>query len=130
MEKPKSFLAPADDQSLAPGQRQRLTDFEATHCVDIHCHCLPCLDDGPDSLVESLSLCRALVADGITTVVATPHQLGRYDLRTSGTEIARAVAALRRSLMVEGIPLRVLPGADVRLDERILRLVADGHVLR
>src|SRR3954466_2539362 len=132
MESSRSSKAPADQRrrDLAPAQLNRLAAFAATECVDIHCHCLPCLDDGPDSLVESLALCRALVADGITTVVATPHQLGRYDLRNGGPDIAQAAAALQRSLMVENIPLRVLPGADVRIDERIVRLMTEGHVLR
>ena len=46
--------------------------------VDIHCHCLPGIDDGPATMLESLSLCRMLCADGIAIVVATPHQLGYF----------------------------------------------------
>lgn len=41
--------------------------------VDIHCHILPGLDDGPDSLEMSLQMAEAAIADGITHVVATPH---------------------------------------------------------
>lgn len=115
--------------TLAPPQRERLARFGAGQCVDIHCHCLPCLDDGPATLVESLELCRALVADGITTAVATPHQLGRYHGRNSAAEVREAVEALNRSLMSEGVPLTVLPGGDVRVDEQIPRLLAGGRVL-
>ena len=46
--------------------------------TDIHCHCLCDIDDGPETLSDSLDLCKALVDDGITSVIATPHQLGRY----------------------------------------------------
>jgi protein-tyrosine phosphatase len=76
-----------------------------------------------------VSLCRALVADGITTAVATPHQLGRYDLRNGGPDVLRAVAALRDVLAREGVPLVVLGGADVRVDERLPQLLEAGHVL-
>ncbi len=40
--------------------------------TDIHCHCLPGLDDGPKDLARALRLCQALVEDGITEVVASP----------------------------------------------------------
>jgi protein-tyrosine phosphatase len=121
--------ARARNRELSSQQVRRLEAFDATECVDIHCHCLPCVDDGPDSQIQALALCRALVADGITTVVATPHQLGRYHGRNEGPEIRQAVSALQRSLMVEDIPLEILTGGDVRIDERIGRLLASGHVL-
>lgn len=41
--------------------------------VDIHCHILPGLDDGPETLETSLQMAEAAIADGITHVVATPH---------------------------------------------------------
>jgi len=46
--------------------------------VDIHCHVLPGLDDGPDSLEESLQMAEMAVADGITHLVATPHADGEF----------------------------------------------------
>lgn len=114
---------------LAPSQRHRLSRYCVTESVDIHCHCLPCLDDGPGTLAEALGLCRTLVADGITTVIATPHQLGRYDGSVAADDIRRAVAELNAALEAEGIPLSVLPGADVRLDERIPQLLDDDRIL-
>ena len=41
--------------------------------VDLHCHILPGLDDGPDIMEESLAMAESAIADGITHVVATPH---------------------------------------------------------
>ena len=46
--------------------------------VDIHCHLLPGLDDGPDTLEESLEMAEMALADGITHVVATPHSNDRF----------------------------------------------------
>ena len=46
--------------------------------VDIHCHILPGLDDGPDSLEEALQMAEMAIADGITHVVATPHANDEY----------------------------------------------------
>ena len=46
--------------------------------VDLHCHILPGLDDGPDGMEESLEMAETAIADGITHVVATPHSSDRY----------------------------------------------------
>ncbi|MGH9365907.1 MAG: tyrosine-protein phosphatase, partial [Thermoanaerobaculia bacterium] len=43
--------------------------------IDVHCHCLPGIDDGPEDWEDAVALCRAVLADGATTVVATPHVL-------------------------------------------------------
>jgi protein-tyrosine phosphatase len=41
--------------------------------VDIHCHILPGLDDGADTLETSIQMAESAIADGITHVVGTPH---------------------------------------------------------
>jgi len=41
--------------------------------VDLHCHILFGLDDGPKLLADSLAMAEDAIADGITHVVATPH---------------------------------------------------------
>src|SRR5260370_12255735 len=41
--------------------------------VDLHCHILPGLDDGPVSMDESMAMAESAIADGITHVLATPH---------------------------------------------------------
>ncbi len=97
--------------------------------VDIHCHCLPGLDDGPPNLEQALALCRALVADGVSVVVATPHQLGPFESCYSAEEIRQGVLLLNAELSRRKILLQVLPGADVRVDERIPALLRTGQIL-
>jgi protein-tyrosine phosphatase len=41
--------------------------------VDLHTHVLPGVDDGARDLEESIAAISALMADSVTTVVATPH---------------------------------------------------------
>lgn len=97
--------------------------------IDIHCHCLPGLDDGPATMADTIALCQALVKDGIGTVVATPHQLGRFDGCNEAKQVRYITAKLNEQLQKEGIKLTVLPGADVRVDERILPLLKAGRIL-
>ena len=88
--------------------------------VDIHCHCLPCIDDGPKTMSEAIELCRALAGDGIGTVIATPHQLGRFDNTNDAEQIREAVGIMNTKLNEKEIDITILPGADVRVDERRL----------
>ena len=46
--------------------------------IDIHCHLLPEVDDGPKSWDVAVEMCRMAAADGITHTVATPHANDRY----------------------------------------------------
>lgn len=41
--------------------------------VDIHCHILPGLDDGADTLETACAMAEMAIADGITHVIGTPH---------------------------------------------------------
>jgi protein-tyrosine phosphatase len=62
-------------------------------------------------------------------VVATPHQLVRCEARTGAQVIRAAVGDLNRTLAEEGIDVVVLPGGEVRLDERIGTLLANDEIL-
>jgi protein-tyrosine phosphatase len=46
--------------------------------IDIHCHILPEVDDGPKSWETAETMCRMAVQDGIEHIVATPHANDRY----------------------------------------------------
>jgi protein-tyrosine phosphatase len=46
--------------------------------VDIHCHILPNLDDGAESMDMSVAMAEMAIEDGITHVVCTPHADGKY----------------------------------------------------
>jgi protein-tyrosine phosphatase len=83
--------------------------------LDIHCHILPAVDDGPASLEESLDLARFAVQDGITHIVATPH-CHRF-LRLLRADILPHVARLNEALQREGLALTVLPGSEIQLTD-------------
>lgn len=97
--------------------------------VDMHCHCLPGLDDGPATTAQAVQLCAESRKDGVETVMATVHQLGRYDLSVTAAMIRRAVGELRWALAEAGVPLRVVAGADVRIDERLGQLIDDDLIM-
>jgi len=79
--------------------------------IDLHCHVLPGIDDGPATIEGSLLLARAAVAAGIGTLVATPHVSWRH--RNDAETIARLVSELNARLAAEAVGLEVRPGAEI-----------------
>lgn len=90
--------------------------------IDLHSHLLPLVDDGARSLDEALALAWAAVEDGITQAVLTPHVFpGRWDNDRDG--LLPHFMAFRRVLALEGNPLEVMLGAEVRLSPQALALL-------
>jgi protein-tyrosine phosphatase len=79
--------------------------------IDLHCHILPGLDDGPANLDFSLAMARAAVDAGTQLIVATPHI--RADFNVDPSEIEPRVDLFNERLQRERLPLRVLPGAEI-----------------
>ncbi|GAB4143361.1 MAG: tyrosine protein phosphatase [Planctomycetota bacterium] len=84
--------------------------------VDLHHHILPGVDDGPADLDAALDLARMASAEGIETVVATPHTLdGVFDAPRE--RCREALAELRQGLERAGCSLQIRLAAEVRLHE-------------
>jgi len=46
--------------------------------IDIHCHILPNLDDGADSVETSLAMAEMAIEEGVSHIICTPHSNARY----------------------------------------------------
>lgn len=58
--------------------------------IDIHCHILPGLDDGPENMDESLEMVRMAANDGTSHIFCTPHVYPEvYDTNQDGVKRAR-----------------------------------------
>ncbi len=96
--------------------------------VDIHCHLLPGIDDGAADLEASLAMAVMSVSQGVETIVLTPHQLGAFD-HNRGDDIRRRTTELQSEINARGIPLKILPGADVRIEDSMMARLLEGDVL-
>ncbi len=81
--------------------------------IDLHCHVLAGIDDGPDTIEGSLQLARAAAEAGIRTIVATPHVNARY--HNDAAAIAALVRELNALLAAEEVGVEVLRGAEIAL---------------
>lgn len=82
--------------------------------IDLHCHVIPGVDDGPASIEESLALCRAALAAGTTRLIATPHVNWTYP-EVDAAAVHDGVAALGRALEEASIELDLDTGGEIAL---------------
>ena len=95
--------------------------------IDLHCHLLPGIDDGPDTLEAALKLCRIAVEDGITHAVVTPHiHPGRWE--NNRESIQRKFQSLKVIVEHKGIPLRLGFAGEVRLSDQIMQQVGGSEI--
>jgi protein-tyrosine phosphatase len=90
--------------------------------VDIHCHVLPETDDGAVSLDEAAAMCRAAAADGITTIVATPHMFDGVHTALDRESIAQKIAAVTNAC---DHCITIMPGGEVRYSYEIFQEAED-----
>lgn len=80
--------------------------------IDLHCHLLPGVDDGPADDEQALALAREQVAAGVSRAAATPHVGWSWPLTPS--ELPERLAALRALLAAERVPLEVVAGGELQ----------------
>ena len=91
--------------------------------IDLHSHILPELDDGSQSLQESLAMARMAVESGVTAMAATPHCI---DARAK--DVYKAWKLLCQALQESRVPLKLFPGMEIFGTEDTLRLLQDGQL--
>lgn len=106
----RSYPGPQDQ-----GSRSRAvpTSPNVRPVIDLHCHVLPGIDDGPPTIDGSLMLAKAAVAAGIRTIVATPHVSREYP--NDAQTIARLVDDVGARFATETLPLELRTGAEIAM---------------
>jgi protein-tyrosine phosphatase len=95
--------------------------------IDLHCHLLPGIDDGANTLDQALAMAGASVDNGIRYAVMTPHlHPGRYE--NTRSVIQPCVDEFRTALQDAGIPLKIGMAAEVRVAPEILVLLERDEV--
>ncbi|MDW7771748.1 MAG: CpsB/CapC family capsule biosynthesis tyrosine phosphatase [Desulfobulbaceae bacterium] len=78
--------------------------------IDIHCHILPGLDDGPGNIDVSLAMAAAAAQDGIRAIIATPHTDG---IRVNSISVEKGVRRLNEELRREKINIQIYSGYEI-----------------
>ena len=95
--------------------------------LDIHTHILPGVDDGCNTIEQSLELLGTEVSNGVTDVFCTPHFRGNY--KKSPEEIRDIFAKLQQAVKEENIPINLYLGEEISVEKDIRELLKNGDVL-
>jgi protein-tyrosine phosphatase len=82
--------------------------------IDLHCHILPGIDDGPGTVREAIGMAQAAVEAGTTTIACTSHMHPRFP--TPPAAVHEATRDLQARLDATDVPLRLVPGAELSLE--------------
>ena len=96
--------------------------------VDIHCHLLGGLDDGPRTKAVAVAMCRMAYDEGVRMMAATAHQNEEWPANTLD-RIRAATRSLAAALRAENVPLTVFPSAEVMVQPATETLWARGEIL-
>lgn len=96
--------------------------------VDMHSHLLPELDDGVQSLEESLDVIENLNRLGYRKLITTPHVMGDF-YKNSPEDINAKLTNVREGIEERGLNITLEAAAEYYLDEWLLDKVREGQVL-
>lgn len=97
--------------------------------LDLHCHILPGLDDGPGSGEESLEMLKTAYEQEIYRVIATSHGSGRFP-QSCPAVIRRACQDLERSAQEAISPLiKIYPGQEILYTDSVLEKLSREEFL-
>ncbi|MFS0725652.1 tyrosine-protein phosphatase [Paenibacillus sp. 1P07SE] len=96
--------------------------------IDIHTHILPGIDDGAADWEAALAMARAAAAEGITTIIATPHHASG-SWRNPADGVRQLTGELQERLDGEGIAVQVRPGQEIRVHGELFEAWDRGELL-
>jgi len=87
--------------------------------IDIHCHILHNIDDGPKDIEASLALCEMAYGNGIEKLIATPHCECMADFNEFLQIRDARIEELRGETQKRGIFIDIYAGAEVFVNDDI-----------
>ena len=96
--------------------------------TDLHSHLLPGIDDGVQTLQESLDVLTHLSSLGYKKVITTPHIMGDYYQNNAST-ILPLLEEVRSALKAHNIPIELHASAEYMVDDALLTKIDSGNIL-
>ena len=96
--------------------------------IDLHCHILPGIDDGAETMEASIAMAEKAISQGITHILCTPHHNnGKY--HNPKSDVISLVSSLQSELDQRNLPLTVLEGQEVRITGDLIADIRNDEIL-
>lgn len=84
--------------------------------IDLHCHILPGLDDGSNSIEQSIQMAKEAAEAGFSTICCTPHYLDNKYI-VPRVEVKETLNALQNAINNNGINIKLAIGNELYITE-------------
>lgn len=96
--------------------------------IDLHSHLIPGVDDGAQTLEQSIHLARQAVDEGVEHMVLTPHHRnGKYINYKS--DVLKTANTLQEAYKQANVNLKVYASKEIRLTDKFLDDLYNGELL-
>ncbi|MDR2977524.1 MAG: tyrosine protein phosphatase [Streptococcaceae bacterium] len=95
--------------------------------VDLHCHLLPGLDDGPPGPELTLEMLKKFAAEGVVQINASPHLDPTF--HTSPQAVFEKVNLVNQMCADNQLPIEVLPSQEVHIFGELIEAYQAGYLL-
>lgn len=96
--------------------------------TDIHSHLIPGIDDGAQTIEESIDLIRSLYNLGYKKIITTPHVMSEYSKNTPAI-IQSGLEKLKTTVAEAQIPMSIEAAAEYMFDEGFVKKFRNGELL-
>jgi protein-tyrosine phosphatase len=109
-------------------EAKRTVNFDySTVITDMHSHVLPGIDDGAQTVEDSIFLIKKMMSLGIKKIIATPHVMIDY-YRNDADSIGNALNILKAALKEQNIDIDIAAAAEHYFDETFEKRIQDRKV--
>ncbi|KAA0955544.1 capsular biosynthesis protein [Sporosarcina sp. ANT_H38] len=96
--------------------------------IDMHAHILSGVDDGPETLSESLELIEVAIAEGITDIIATPHAYNPH-YNVPKQVVLEKIKLLSKEIKKRDLAIQLHAGQEIRIQESTIEKLHSGEAL-
>ena len=110
-------------------KKEELPPFDISKLnVDIHSHLIPGIDDGTQTIEESIRLISNFVSLGYKKVITTPHIMSDY-YKNNPEIILTGLEKLKEAIHNEGLDIEIDAAAEYNLEPDFEEIIKKGDVL-
>lgn len=96
--------------------------------IDVHCHILPNIDDGSQSVNDSLELMEEATSNGFSEIITTSHFISHGNFQASIDERKEIIDSYNDVLKSKGINLKLYNGAEAYVTHNLAEYYVDNII--
>lgn len=96
--------------------------------IDIHCHVLPGVDDGVQTLAEAVQMLKNAELEGMTDVILTPHYMKNGPFHKLREEQKIRFDFFKNFIQQEGLAIQLHLGNELYIHPQLSDLLENGKI--